>query len=165
MCDVLYGASDRLLPLIKYDKENPALWIGELGSFSEKDTLVRTQFSLPHVYYIGAHTCCGCGFQKRRRRKKRYLLKRALNLFRTKREKLCDSTGSDLVLDAAVNLTYKQLVYHLKEAKKQGAHLELFYCYDGAQGGQPLSKKHIRPVDIESETFTFAVMGFYELID
>jgi hypothetical protein len=165
MCDALYVASDRLLPLINYDEDNPALWVGELGSFEKEDKLVIRQFSLPYVYYIGAHTCCGCGFGKRRPRKQPNLLKRALNLFRGKKEKLCDSAGSDFVLNAAVNLTYKQLVHYLWEAKRQGGRLELFYCFTGNQGQQPWSRETIRIIDIESEAFCFSLMHYYEVID
>ena len=151
MCYVLYGASDKVLSLIKYDEENPALWVGELGSFEDEDELVIKQFTLPYIYYIGAHTYCGCGFGKRRR--KLSLLKRALNPL----------TEPDYVLDTAVDLTYKKLAHYLREGK--GARLELFYCVSGMQDQQPWGSETTRIIDIESEAFTFSLGHHYEVID
>ena len=151
MCYVLYGASDKVLSLIKYDEENPALWVGELGSFEDEDELVIKQFTLPYIYYIGAHTYCGCGFGKRRR--KLSLLKRALNPL----------TEPDYVLDTAVDLTYKKLAHYLREGK--GARLELFYSVSGMQDQQPWGSETTRIIDIESEAFTFSVGHHYEVID
>jgi hypothetical protein len=165
MCDVLYGASDRVLPLIKYDEENPALWVGELGSFENYDKLVIKQFTLPYIYYIGAHTYCGCGFGKRRWRKEPNLVKRALNLIKSEQKQFSESTEPDYVLDAAANLTYQKLAHYLREVKGHGARLELFYAISGNQDQQPWRRDTIRIIDIESETFTFLLMQFYEVID
>jgi hypothetical protein len=165
MCDVLYIASDRLLPLVKYDEGNPTFWVGELGSFSDKDSVVKRQFLLPYVYYVGSHTFCGCGFSKRKKRYKGNLFERAQNLFKKPKEMGCGATGPDWVLNTDVNRTYKQLVNYLREAKRQQARLELFSCYDGLQGEQPDSREIIHTIDIESPAFTFGWMKHYELID
>jgi hypothetical protein len=161
MCQVLYGASDRVLSLIKYDDENPALWVGELGSFEDEDELVIKQFTLPYIYYIGAHTYCGCGFRKRRR--KLSLVKRALNLLKGEQKTFFESSEPDYVLDTAVDLTYKKLAHYLREGK--GARLELFYCVSGMQDQQPWGSETTRIIDIESEAFTFSLGHHYEVID
>lgn len=165
MCDVLYIASDRLLPLIKYDEENPTFWVGELGSFSDKDDLVKGQFSLPYVYYLGSHTFCGRGFHERKMRYEGNLFKRAVNLFKGQKDKSCGARGPNRVSNIEVNRTYTNLVNYLRDAKRENARLELFSCYEGMQGEQPNSKEIIRTIDIESPAFTFGWMKHYELID
>ena len=164
MCEVVYLASDKPLPLREYEQDRPVFWLGELGSFSDNDNGVKKQFSLPYVYYIGSHTCCGCGFQKRTKRGKRNLFRRVLNLFKEPKKKGCDLAGADLALNTVVDLTYRQLVNYLQEAKKQGARLELLTCYDGFQEEQPKRREVIRTVQIESSAFTFGGDTHYELI-
>ena len=61
MCWVLYLAADRPLPLWPFDPKAPALNIAEL---SPDELRVRRQFSKPFVYSVGAHTQCGCGFDR-----------------------------------------------------------------------------------------------------
>jgi hypothetical protein len=165
MCEVVYLASDKPLPLIEYDQDRPAFWVGELGSFSENDIGAKKQFLLPYVYYIGSHKCCGCGFQKRRQRHSRNLFRRIRNLFKRGKEKRSYLGESDLALNADVDLTYRQLVSYLQEAKTQGARLELFSCYDGFQEEEHIRREVIRTVDIESSGFTFAWETHYELIE
>lgn len=60
MCFVLYIASPKPLPIIPWDEVTRGIHTEEL---SERDTQVRSQFTLPHVRYIGSDTHCGCGFR------------------------------------------------------------------------------------------------------
>jgi len=57
---MVYIASDHELPLIEWNEDAPAFHVRELH---EKEKAVRAQFTLPHIYYVGAHEGCGCGFQ------------------------------------------------------------------------------------------------------
>ena len=59
MCQVLYIAADRELPLIAWHEQTPAFHVTPLP---EREEAVRRHFSKPHVYYLGAHTGCSCGF-------------------------------------------------------------------------------------------------------
>ena len=61
MCWVLYLACDQPLPLQPFDREAPAFNVAELTPHEEP---VRGQFSKPYVYRVGAHTLCGCGFDR-----------------------------------------------------------------------------------------------------
>jgi hypothetical protein len=61
MCWVLYLAADRPLPLQPFDQRAPAFNVAELTSHEDG---VRQQFSKPFVYSLGAHTHCGCGFDR-----------------------------------------------------------------------------------------------------
>ena len=60
MCMMVYIASDCLLPTSAWDETRPSFHVRELV---ERDEPVRRQFSKPHVYYVGSHEGCGCGFQ------------------------------------------------------------------------------------------------------
>jgi hypothetical protein len=57
---MVYIASDSPLELKPWDKDNPSFCIEELKG---DENVVRKQFTKPHVYYVGPHTGCGCGFQ------------------------------------------------------------------------------------------------------
>jgi hypothetical protein len=61
MCWVLYLAADRALSLRTFDPGAPAFNVAELTG---RETAVRVQFSKPFVYAVGAHTSCGCGFDR-----------------------------------------------------------------------------------------------------
>ncbi len=55
MCLGLYVASRSLLAI----SESPELSVQEIDPTED---VVRQNFSLPHVRYLGAHTGCSCGF-------------------------------------------------------------------------------------------------------
>jgi hypothetical protein len=61
MCWVLYLAADRPLTERLFDPESPAF---NVASVSGNETSVRKQFSKAFVYALGAHTGCGCGFDR-----------------------------------------------------------------------------------------------------
>jgi hypothetical protein len=59
MCYMLYLGSDAPLPVSKFDTQNPTFYI------SDKDGNIkhaRKYFAKKYIYYVGAHTGCGCGF-------------------------------------------------------------------------------------------------------
>ena len=56
----IYIASDVALPLIPFDRTRPAFNVSEIA---EHASAVRQHFTKPYVYYAGAHTQCGCGFE------------------------------------------------------------------------------------------------------
>lgn len=58
-CERLFAASDHPLPLIPFRAEGD-FWIGE-SDFPE-DVCIRRLFTKPHIYYLGSHMGCGCGF-------------------------------------------------------------------------------------------------------
>ena len=61
MCTLVYIAADGPLPTIPWDDTNPAFHVVELTS--PEDRRVESQFRKSHIYYMGAHEKCGCGFQ------------------------------------------------------------------------------------------------------
>jgi hypothetical protein len=61
MCWVLYVAADLPLPLQPFDRVAPEFNVAVL---TPREEPVRGQFSKPFVYRVGAHTLCGCGFDR-----------------------------------------------------------------------------------------------------
>ncbi len=61
MCWVLYLAADRPLALHPFDPAAPGFNLAELAP---REQVVRGQFGKPFVYRLGAHTWCGCGFDR-----------------------------------------------------------------------------------------------------
>lgn len=59
MCLAVFIASDHPLPSRPFSEERPAF---NAGPLAEREEPVRRQFARAHVYSLGAHTGCGCGF-------------------------------------------------------------------------------------------------------
>jgi len=61
MCLGVFLASDSELPLIDWKVEQPGFNVSELLPSEES---VRKFLQRRHVYALGSHTHCGCGFQR-----------------------------------------------------------------------------------------------------
>ena len=59
MCLAVFIASDHPLPLLPWSEREPAF---SVAAVAEREHPVRRQFARAHVYSLGAHTGCGCGF-------------------------------------------------------------------------------------------------------
>lgn len=60
MCMVLYLGSEKTLPIVPYNPEQPAFHTKELD---EHEKPMRQHFSKPQVLYIGSSEGCGCSFR------------------------------------------------------------------------------------------------------
>ena len=114
MCLVAYIASNIPLPLILWDKNEPAFHVAELST--EEDQKVRVQFSKPHIYYLGSHEGCGCGFP------------------------YTDSLGNEEDKDKTQQ-TRERLVEYLRSALKTQEDVELFFCWEGDQDAEVESRR------------------------
>jgi hypothetical protein len=61
MCLSVFIASDSELPLVEWNVERPGFNVSVLIPGEES---VRKWLQRPYVYTLGAHTHCGCGFQR-----------------------------------------------------------------------------------------------------
>ena len=59
MCLALYMATDHPIHPIPWLSEHPAFHVSNLHRAEQR---VRAQFSVQHVFSVGAHTHCACGF-------------------------------------------------------------------------------------------------------
>ena len=60
MCLGIYLAAAAPLDTIEWAPERPAF---NVAGLTEREDPVRRHFSQPHIYYLGSHSRCGCGFQ------------------------------------------------------------------------------------------------------
>lgn len=118
MCLVVYLASDQPLPFIAWDENTPAFHVTEVR---EAELKVRQQFKKPHLYYLGSHTGCGCGFD--------------------------DAQNNERNVDehAATERTLNALGAYLAAAVATAGTLELYSCWDGDQGTQPDCRLELSP--------------------
>ncbi len=58
MCVVCYIATDKKIQEISFNEKAPAFHIEK----EKKVVFHKEVFSLKHIYYIGSHQGCGCGF-------------------------------------------------------------------------------------------------------
>jgi hypothetical protein len=110
MCWLLYLAADRPLSLRPFDPRAPDFNVANLEG---REVVVRAQFSKPFVYALGAHTGCGCGFDRGQ----------------ANPEHPAELRATENALDA--------LHAYLREALDVAGSLELFACWDGEQAGTP----------------------------
>lgn len=61
MCLAVFVASSATLPLVPWNESRPGFHLRDLHP---SDEVVKSRFSLPHVYRAGSHLGCGCGFAK-----------------------------------------------------------------------------------------------------
>lgn len=127
MCMVVYVASDRLLPIIPWDDEAPAFHVVELTG---RDEPVRRQFTKRRVYYVGSHTMCGCEF-------------------RYGRPPLLDEAE-----EKAGRESVRRLGVYLARAVRVGP-IELFSCWEGDQGAEPVGRRLVTPAHFGGKGFEF----------
>jgi hypothetical protein len=120
VCWVLYLAADRPLPLVAFDPAAPAFNVTELTG---REVAVRAQFRKPFAYSAGAHTSCGCGF-----------------------DRMQANPGHPEEL-AATERSLSALRDYLARAVEAAGPLELFACWDGDQAAPPERRLALTPDD------------------
>jgi hypothetical protein len=116
MCWALYMASDSEIPLVPWDDQAPAFNVTLL---SETEAVVRKQFSLRNVAYVGSHEGCGCGFH------------------------FHEEIG--LNEQAGELKSLNELASYLTHVLQGGAIVELFFCWEGDQGAEVVSRLDLQP--------------------
>lgn len=110
MCWVLYLASDVPLPTVQWDSRRPAFNVQQIP---RAESPVSRQFARQHLYVVGSHTLCGCGFDRTQAN-----LDHPDELVETEQ-----SLGS--------------LKTYLRDAVAMAGELELYSCWDGDQAAEP----------------------------
>ena len=99
-----YLASDHPLPLIPWQEQHPGFHVTQVP---ERERSVIAQFTKPHVYYVGSHEQCGCGFEYDEE----------------------DYGRPDY--QAAAKQSVADLRRYLESALAQGGSAQLYACWDG----------------------------------
>lgn len=125
---MVYVASDYPLPLIPWDPSRPGFHVTKLP---DRAAPVRRQFSKPHIYYVGSHEGCGCGFQ------------------------YGEYEGFEDEADLPVKRdSRRRLAELLAVALQHQPQVELFACWDGDEGLLAEHTDRIRSGDLtEARTF------------
>ena len=134
MCLMVYIGSDKPLPLIDWNEDKPAFYISELSKYEKG---VKSQFKFPHVYNVGSHQGCGCGFFKEH----------------NEEEKLAQAHDN-----------YLQLKTYLQKAREMGANNQIFSCWDGDQDTRPEFREKIELNRLLEANFEFKEKAFYEIL-
>ena len=136
MCWVLYLAADRPLPLRPFDPASPAFNVADLNG---REVAVRAQFGKAFVYAVGAHTGCGCGFDRGQ----------------ANPEHPDELEATETSLDA--------LHAFLRDAMGVTGSLELYACWDGDQAATPDQRWHRRLEDFHRRMAWFPDRTFIEI--
>lgn len=113
MCMMLYIASDKVLPTIPWNNEYPDFYITDLKETDIEFTGVRKQVTKPYLYYVGAHTGCGCGF--------------AYGMYEVLDE-------SDIEENKLNRHSVEQLFLYIRRNLGSGEELQLYSCWAGNEG-------------------------------
>ena len=128
MCLVVYLAADAPLPLVPWDAECPAFHVAPL---SPEETAVAARFTKPHVVYAGSHEGCGCGFDYGQ----------------------WEGEKRDEV--AAARASVRALGEYLAAATAAVGPVELYACWGGDQGLEPVGRIALTPADLGGAAFWF----------
>ena len=130
MCLAVYLAADEEPPLVPWDETHPGFHVVALAG--EPDESARRQFSKRYVVYLGSHEGCGCGFDYGQ-----------------------DPEAVEPEEDEASRRSVSALVDYLKPLLARLGTLELFSCWEGDQGVEPLSRRCITLSAIGGDSFCF----------
>jgi len=133
MCLALYIASSEPLQLVAYNECEPTFYVTEVSGY---ELCVKKQFTLPYLYYAGSHEGCGCGFIKD------------------------GEVGEEL---DKVEDNYSRLSAYIREACRQGADIQLFYCWEGDQDSAREFHVSIDADILNYKEFEFKEQAFYEI--
>lgn len=128
MCLVVYIASDKELPLIAWDAAHPAFNVRPLD---ERGAPVRKHFTKPNVYYVGAHSGCGCGFEYGR----------------------WENEDPDESREGRKSV--ESLAGYLRDAASNAGDVELYACWDGDEAMAANRQIAMTPKDFARDAFWF----------
>ncbi len=131
MCLMVYIAASEPLPLIEWREEARTFHVTELTHANDEQ--VRGQFSKPHVYYVGSHTICGCGFNYGQ----------------------YPEAEDDPEEIALRQRSMRDLSEYLQHQLSRTGTIELFACWDGDQGAPPEHGRDLTPALLLGDDFVF----------
>lgn len=123
MCMMLYIASNKELPLVKWNEKNHIL----VEELDEHKTLVKAQFTKPYVYCVGSYQGCGCGFAYG------YVNFTELKQIETSLNVLDMAYEEEKKRKSSVS----ELFEYIKQNLENDCEIELYSCWAGKEDGIP----------------------------
>jgi len=136
MCYAIYIASDKPLKTINWDEKNRELNVNKLEA---KDKIIKKMFSKPHIYYIGSHLKCGCGF-----------------FYESSLTPNCDERE----VEKQVIKSLEELKKYIKQSLVKSKEIELYVSWEGEKEKGPLRTINLTKKDVERQ-FNLAERHFY----
>jgi hypothetical protein len=121
---VLYAAADAPLPELAEGTPPPPLSARRVQGAEDA---VRARFTKPHLYFLGAHTGCSCGFQY----------------------------GEGVDEDAEGRESVRRLGAYLGAAVARVGPVELYACWDGDEAEPEGARATVTPADFTGEAEAF----------
>ncbi len=130
MCLAVYIAADSDLATVAWQEASPSVYVEEAKDF---DRELRNQFSKRHIYYVGSHEGCGCGFRR-----------------------ATSAQRDDTDVEARrMQASHQELATYLHQHLDRAGTIEMFACWEGDQGKPASDRGVIDPSTIASESFYF----------
>lgn len=130
MCMLVFIGADRELERVPWDPERPAFRVEDLEAGHRG---VRRHFEGKHVYAVGSHTHCACGFQY--------------------------GQNPDLESDEEQRVLARQarrdFADYLAGQLAESDEVTLWACWDGDQDADVERQRTLTPDDIDTEGFAF----------
>lgn len=140
MCMVLYLGSEKTLPIIPYNPEQPEFNTKELD---EHERLVMQHFSLPQVIYVGSNEGCGCSFRHALYDKGKWSY-------------VVWEEGDEAI---ATQVDHQKLVDYIKTSSVEK--VEIYACWDGDYALPAEHDEEIAAEDILKPDFFFKERAHY----
>jgi hypothetical protein len=137
MCMALYLATDEPAEGPPLNDASPQFNVQQI---KEPEQRVRTQFSKPHIVYLGSHTGCSCGFA------------------------YGDSviaSPEDAEEDTSARESVTALRSYLLALLTTSATVELFSCWEGDEGASPDSRLEVTAEHFGGDSFRLPEKQFY----
>lgn len=139
---VLYLGSEKALPVIPYNPEQPAFNTKELD---EHEKPVIQHFSKQHVIYVGSNEGCGCSFRHALYEKGEWSY-------------VIPEEDEEAI---ATQVDHQTLVAYLKTSGLQK--VEIYACWDGDYALSAEHHEEIAVEDILQPDFFFKERGHYRI--
>lgn len=146
MCFVLYMATPRPVPLIKWDEKNPSLHIEQL---SEGEQGVKAHFDLPYCYHAGSDTFCGCGYRNASYQNGSWPEE--------------EWQPDDFDSDGDMQVMHEKLISFLRKELLPNDPVEFYGLWEDDLGLSPLSDQEIDLSRLTESTFFFRDRGRYKI--
>jgi len=147
----LYVASEHRLPLVPWDESNPSFNVEELAEqYQER---VRRHFAGSHVYGVGAHTHCACGFSNVSPNDDTAARGVARDI--TENEMVEDWLREQIAPEPQELESMKRLSEYLGQVIRDHGPVESFGCWDGEEDHPVRYRGSISHTVIANKSFFF----------